>query len=59
MLGSWCPKTLMAEEWKAERRFHFESHFLPGRDGSVQEMLLSVSAISCLLYDSMANTGLE
>lgn len=44
---------------KAERLFHFEGHFLPGHDGSVQEMLLSVSAINCLLYDSMANSGLE
>lgn len=44
---------------KAERLFHFESHFLPGHDGSVQEMLLSASAINCLLYDSVANTGLE
>lgn len=39
---------------KAERLFHFKSHFLSGHYSSVQEMLLSVSAINCLLYDSMA-----
>lgn len=44
---------------KAERLFYFEGHFLSGHGGSVQEMLLSVSAINCLLYDSMANTGVE
>lgn len=41
---------------RAERLFHFKSHFLPGHDGSVQEMLQSVSAVNCLLYDIMANT---
>lgn len=44
---------------KAERLFHFEGYFLPGHGASLLEMLLSVSAINCLLYDSMANSGLE
>lgn len=62
ILGSWCPKTLMAVKWKekrAERLFHFEGYFLPGHGGSLLEMLLSVSAINCLLNGSMANSGLE
>lgn len=62
ILGSWCPKTLMAVKWKekrAERLFHFEGYFLPGHGASLLEMLLSVSAINCLLNGSMANSGLE
>lgn len=63
ILGSWCLKTLTAAKWRgknAERLFHFKSHFLPGSDSFVQMFAkLSISAINCPLYVSLANTEIR